>query len=127
MNDLTNKNSSPILAAGGAGFLALAGFFLVRDLDLPPLILLSALAVLASVAAVIRQPRRWPWLAPATLLALAVVGGGWYLAVSSPALLPALALTAVGAIATVVAHERRAPGAPADLAGQLAWYAAGVA
>ena len=127
MTELTNKNSSSILAAGGAGFLVLAGFFLMRDLALPPQTLLSALAVLASVAAAIGRPRRLPWLAPGALLGLAVVGGGWYLAVTSPALLPALALTAVGSIATVARHERRAPLAPSDLAGRLAWYAAGAA
>ena len=116
MNDLTSKNSSSLLAAGGAGFLALAAIFLVRDLALPPETLLGAGALLASVAAILGRPRRWPWVAPGALLAVAIVGGGWYLAVTSPALLPGLALAAFGAIAAVVLHERRASGAPSDAA-----------
>ena len=127
MNDLTSKNSSSLLAAGGAGFLALAAIFLVRDLALPPETLLGAGALLASVAAILGRPRRWPWVAPGALLAVAIVGGGWYLAVTSPALLPGLALAAFGSIAAVVLHERRASGAPSDAAGPLTWYAAGTA
>src|SRR5262249_46352942 len=92
------RDSSPFPAPGGAGCLALAGYFLVRDLDLPPETLLSAAALLAAIAAVLRQPRRVPWIAPAALLALAVFGGGWFLADTSPALLPALALTAFASI-----------------------------
>jgi hypothetical protein len=127
MNDLTSKNSSSLLAAGGAGFLALAAIFLVRDLALPPETLLGAAALLASVAAILGRPRRWPWVAPGALLAVAIVGGGWYLAVTSPALLPGLALAAFGSIAAVVRHERRESGAPSDAAGPLTWYAAGTA
>ena len=127
MNDLTSKNSSSVLAAGGAGFLALAAIFLVRDLALPPETLLGAGALLASVAAILGRPRRWPWVAPGALLAVAIVGGGWYLAVTSPALLPGLALAAFGSIAAVVLHARRASAAPSDAAGPLTWYAAGTA
>jgi hypothetical protein len=125
MNDLANKNSSSILAVGGAGFLALATIFLVRDLALPPETLLCAAAVAASIAAILGQPRQWPWVAPAALLAATLVGGGWYVLVTSPALLPGLALTAVGSIAALVLHQRRA--SDANLAGALFWYAAGTA
>ncbi|HMF43056.1 MAG TPA: hypothetical protein VKQ32_20425 [Polyangia bacterium] len=128
MNDVTSKSSSPILAAGGAGFLVLAAVFLVRDLALPPETLLGAAAVLAVVLALLRPPRRLPWIGPAALLAVAVVGGGWFLAVASPALLPGLGVVAVGSIASVAMHERRAAQAPSsDLARRLAWYAAGAA
>jgi hypothetical protein len=127
MNDLTSKNSSSLLAAGGAGFLALAAIFLVRDLALPPETLLGVVALVASVAAILGRPRRWRWVAPGVLLAVTLVGGGWYLAVTSPALLPGLALAAFGSIAAVVLQERRASGAPSDAAVPLAWYAAGTA
>jgi hypothetical protein len=127
MNDLTSKNSSSLLSVGGAGFLALAAIFLVRDLALPPETLLGAAALLASIAAVLGRPRRWPWVGPGGLLAVAIGGGAWYLAVTSPALLPGLALAAVGAIATVVLHERRTFASPSSAANPLAWYAAGTA
>lgn len=125
MSELANKNSSSILAAGGAGFVALAAIFLARDLTLPTETLLGAAAILASVAAILGRPRHWPWVAPAALLAAALVGGGWYVVVTSPALLPGLALTAVGSIAALVLHQRRA--SDANLAGALFWYAAGAA
>lgn len=124
MNGVTNTNSSTMLAAGGAGFLALAGFFLLRDLALPPAFLLVAVALVASIGAPTARPRRWPWLAPGALLALSVGGGSWYLLVKSPALLPALAATAVGATAAVVRQERRSPDAASTAAGELTWYAA---
>src|SRR5689334_22519172 len=110
MNELTKKNSSPVLAVGGAVFLALAAIFLVRDLALPPETLMGAAAVLAAVAALLG--RRWPAVGPGALLAVAVVSGAWYTTVKSPILLPALVLTALASIATVVMHERRAPAAP---------------
>lgn len=128
MNDVRSKSSSPILAAGGAAFLALAALFLVRDLALPPETLLTGAALLAVIFAVFRPPWRLPWVGPVALLVLAVVGGGWFLAISSPALLPALALTAAGAIASVAVYERHASLSPsAYRAARLAWYAAGAA
>jgi hypothetical protein len=127
MNDFTSKHSSPILAVGGAGFLALAAVFLVRDLALPPETLLTAGALLASIAAVLGRPRRWAWVGPGALLAVTIAGGGWYLAIRSPALLPALAVAAVGAIVSVAVHERRGAAADADQTGSLVWYAAGAA
>src|SRR5436190_11757622 len=108
MTELANKNSSSLLAAGGAGFLALAAVFLVRDLALPTEALLGVAALGASVAAVLGRPRQWPWIAPAALLAAALAGGGWYAMGTSPSLLPGLALTAVGSIAALVLHKRRA-------------------
>jgi hypothetical protein len=124
--DVTGKSSSTFLAAGGAGFLALAGYFLWRDLALPPQIVLSAAAAIAAIAAALGRPRRWPGLAPGALLALALVGGAWFAAVKAPALLPPLAVTALGSIAAVVVRERRgAPGPAGALESRLAWYAAG--
>jgi len=127
MNELTKKkNPSPILAVGGAGFLALAAIFLVRDLALPPETLMGVAALLAAVTAVVG--RRWPTVGPAALLGVAAVGGAWYTTVKSPVLLPALVLTALASIVTVVMHERRAATPSASpIAGQLAWYAAGAA
>jgi len=127
MNELANKNSSSVLAVCGTGFLALATVFLVRDLALPTETLLAVAALLASIAAVLGRPRRWPWVAPAALLGAAVAGGGWYAAITSPALLPGLALTAAGAIAALVLHERRAAAPDATAADGLFWYAAGTA
>ena len=40
----TKPNESTLLAVGGAGFLILAGFFLWRDLALPPAAMLIAAA-----------------------------------------------------------------------------------
>jgi len=127
MNELTKKNSSPILAVGGAGFLALAAIFLVRDLALPPETLMGVAALLAAITALVG--RRWPAVGPAALLGVAAVGGAWYTAVKSPVLLPALVLTALASGVTVVMHERRAAATPqaSTLPGQLAWYAAGAA
>jgi hypothetical protein len=44
---------------------------------------------------------------------------------TSPLLLPALALTAIGSIAAVALHGRAAAAASAKVAGALTWYAAG--
>jgi hypothetical protein len=126
MNDLTSKDSSWLLAAGGAGFLALAAIFLVRDLALPPEMLMGAAALLAAIAAVLGR-RRWPAVGPGALLGVALAGGAWYAAVKSPALLPALGIAAAASIAVVAMHERHAGVTPpvSTLAGPLAWYAAG--
>ena len=93
MNDLTSKNSSSILAAGGAGFLALAG-----DLPGPR----SRVAARDACWARRRCSRRSPRCSDAAAMAVARAGGAarvsrsWAapgsLAVTSPALLPALAL-----------------------------------
>jgi hypothetical protein len=125
MNDEANKSPSTMLAAGGGGFLVLAGYFLVRDLALPPEILLTGAALAASVAAVLGRPRRWPAVGPGALLALALVAGAWYAAVTSPVLLPALLVTAVGSIAAVAVHGRDADASGMKAAAPLRWYAAG--
>jgi hypothetical protein len=127
MNQIPTKSPSTVLAAGGAGFLALAAYFLWRDLALPPQIVLSAAAAIAAIAAALGRPRRWPALAPGALLALALAGGAWFVAIKSPALLPGLAVTAVGSIAAAVLGERGSAWPAASPAGRLAWYAAGTA
>src|SRR4051794_12028924 len=125
MNQTTTKNPSGTLAAGGAAFLALATYFLGRDLSLPPETVLAGSALLVSILAAIGRPRRWPVAAPAALLGLALAGGGWFLAVASPALFPALVITAVGSIVAAALAERRVPASATTIPGQLAWYAAG--
>jgi len=123
----TRANESTLLAVGGAGFLVLAGFFLWRDLALPPASILIAAAVAASVAAALQWPRRWPALAPAALLAVSAWGGLWYAALKLPSLLPALAVTAAGSIAALVIRESNREWADSASARRLTWYAAGAA
>jgi hypothetical protein len=123
----TKPSESTYLAVGGAGFLALAGFFLWRDLALPPAAVLIAAAVAASIAAAFNWPRRLPGLAPAALLVVAAWGGVWYLAIKSPALLPGLCVTAVGAIAALAIREAGSSWYASVWTRRLAWYAAGAA
>jgi len=123
----TRPNESTLLAVGGAGFLMLAAFFLWRDLALPPAAMLIAAAVTASVAATLQWPRRWPALAPAALLVTSAWGGLWYAALTSPALLPALAVTAAGSIAALAIRESSGVWPASAWARRLTWYAAGAA
>ena len=124
---VTKPNEPTLLAVGGAGFLILAGFFLWRDLALPPAAMLIAAAALASAAATLQWPRRWPAVAPAALLAISAWGGLWYVALKSPSLLPALAVTAAGSIAALAIRESGGGWSDSGWARRLTWYAAGAA
>jgi hypothetical protein len=53
MNDVTQKNPSTMLAAGGGAFLVLAGYFPGRDLSLPPETVLLGVASVAAVGALL--------------------------------------------------------------------------
>jgi hypothetical protein len=136
MNPPETKRESSILALGGAAFLALAGFFLWRDLELPRELVVLAAILIAGAATVLGRPRRWPVLAPAALLAATASAGLWFLGDKRPALLPALATALVAGVAAVIRAEGRA--APADplrdhgltsepLAARLRWYGLGAA
>jgi len=123
----TRPNESTLLAVGGAGFLILAGFFLWRDLALPPAAVLIAAAAVASAAAALQRPRRWPAVAPAALLVVSAWGGLWYAALKSPSLLPALAITAAGSITALVIRDSNREWSESAWARRLTWYAAGTA
>ena len=128
MNEqVTKPNESTLLAVGGAGFLMLAGFFLWRDLALPPAAMSIAAAVAASAAAALQWPRRWPALAPAALVVVSAWGGLWYAALKSPSLLPALAVTAAGSVAALAIRESSRAWPESGWARHLTWYAAGAA
>jgi hypothetical protein len=115
------------LKLGGAGFLALAGGFLWRDLALPPAALVLVAAALATLATLLRLPRRWPLVAPGAVLATALAGGGWFLADKDPLLLPALATALVAGIVGIVQVEQADECPASPLPGRLAWTAAGAA
>jgi hypothetical protein len=115
-----------LLLVGGAAFIALAGFFLWRDLDLPRELMLLAAAVVAGGAAALGLPRRWPALAPAAQLATTAGGALWFLADKRPSLLPALAVAAAASLVTVVRSEAGALGA-GPLPHRIRWYGLGAA
>jgi hypothetical protein len=123
----TKPNESTLLAVGGAGFLMLAGFFLWRDLALPPAAVLIAAAVATSAAVTMQWPRRWPALAPAALIVVSAWGGLWYAALKSPSLLPALAVTAAGSVAALAIRQSGGAWPESGWARRLTWYAAGAA
>jgi hypothetical protein len=141
MSEPETKRDSSVLALGGAAFLALAAFFLWRDLELPRELVVLAAVVIAGTATVLGRPRRWPVLAPAALLAATAAAGLWFLGDKRPALLPALAAALVAAVAAVLRTEGRAElprPAPVDplhrhpltseaLAARLRWYGLGAA
>ena len=123
---MSGAKESRVLAGLGVGFVGLAGFFLWRDLSLPRELILLVATVVAGVAAVARQPRAWPALGPAALLAVVLAGGAWYLAQRGAGLLPALAVGLVLALAAVVRVERlNEP--PGGLPQRLTWYGFGTA
>jgi hypothetical protein len=124
MNDAKTTRDAKALAAGGALFLAMGGFFLWRDLALPRELLMLVTTIAAGAAAVLKVPRQWPVAAPAALLATTVAAGSWFLGDKSAALLPSLALALAAATAAVMRAAR--PGEPA-LAHDLRWYGLGVA
>jgi hypothetical protein len=128
MNEETKPNDSTLLALGGAGFLALAGFFLWRDLGLPPAAVLIAAAAAASAATALQWPRRWPGVGPAAMLVVAAGGGLWYLALKSPSLLPGLGIVAAGSAAAIGIRDAGGGWSPGSVwPRRLAWYAAGTA
>jgi hypothetical protein len=83
---------------GGVALLALAAAFLWNDLQLRPELLLTVGALL-STATLWLAPRR---VSAAALLLGAVLGGAWYAATRTDALLPGLALLLAGSITSVV-------------------------
>jgi hypothetical protein len=110
------------LVAGG-GLLALAAFFLWRDLALSPEYLLTAAAIACAALALGARARLTAYAGVGGLLACAAGGGAWYAAVRSDALLPGLALALVGAALTAALKLRRAE-AEGDVTGErLTWSA----
>lgn len=120
---------SRALAVGGGLFLATAGFFLWRDLALPPSLVAVVVAVLAAGAALIGGARGWsPAIGPAALLVAGAGSGLWFLATKDAQLLPALGVALAGSLIILVRrrqHDDVRFGA--DLAHRLGWYAFGVA
>jgi len=107
-NDNANQNASMNadraergarwFAVGGAGLLAVAGYFAWTELALDPRYALTVAALLATGAALSR--RRWFALAAfAGLIACAAVGGAAYFTEPSDALLVGLVVAAAGAAA----------------------------
>jgi hypothetical protein len=127
MDDSKARRQSSVLAAAGAGFLVLAGFFLWRDLALPRELVLLAAVVVSGAATLLRWPRLWPAAAPIVLFGATALGAGWYAIERSPAVLPALAAAVAIAAAAVVQLELRPPAARAGWSGQVTWYAFGAA
>lgn len=127
MSDPASTTQWRALAAGGAAFLALAVYFLWRDLDLPRELVLLAATLLAGTASLLGRPRRWPLVAPAALMGAAAVAGLWFLAEKGPAVLPALAVALGTSAAAVVRGERGDLGSAGALAHRLRWYGLGVA
>ena len=127
MDDSKTRRHSSVLAAAGAGFLVLAGFFLWRDLALPRELVLLAAVVVSGAATLLRWPRLWPAVAPSVLFGATALGAAWYAMERSPAVLPALAAAAAVAAAAVVQLELRPPAARAGWSGQVTWYAFGAA
>lgn len=117
-------NHATALAAAGALFLGLAGFFLWRDLALPRELVLSLAALVTGAATVLGRPRRWPALAPLGLFATTAATATWFAFRQEAALLPPLGIAAVMAVgaAARALHEGRG-----DLAGRLTWYVLGAA
>lgn len=124
--ELQTRKESWVLTAAGGGLMALAAFFLWRDLDLPrELVLLGAMAGAGLVTA-LGRPRRWPAAGPAALIATTVIAGLWYVAERRAGLLPSLAVGLVAAAGAVVNRERRVEGGQ-TLVDRLSWYAFGAA
>lgn len=125
----TTKERSAALGIGGALFLVAAGFFLWRDLALPSELVVLAVAVLASAAAMLGWPRGWsPAIGPAALLATTAGTGLLFLATKAQGLLPALGVALVASIVVLYRTDRRRrESAGADLTHWLAWYTFGTA
>jgi len=125
------REKSIALAAGGALFLVAAGFFLWRDLALPPALVALAVAVLSVGAAWLGAKRGWPpAVGPVALLLTSAGSGLWFLATKDARLLPALGVALVGSLIVLARAERRRDlevRSGAELAHGLAWYAFGTA
>jgi hypothetical protein len=112
------------LTVGGGLFLALAAFFLWRDLELPREMMLTVAALGAGAATVLRWPRPWPALAPAALMLATVTAALWFTAEKQAGLLPPLVVAVVAGLAGVVRAEREGR---RELVDRLTWYAFGTA
>jgi hypothetical protein len=123
----TRRDATALTLVGG-GFLALAGFFLWRDLpDGRPLLALAAVA-LPGAAAALGRPRSLPALAPSLLLAGTVGAAVWYLAERTPVVLPALAVALVASVVAVLRADPDTDFPPASpLVERLRWYGFGAA
>jgi hypothetical protein len=65
-------------AVAGAVLMALAAFFVWRDLGVGGEYLLIGAATIAAVAEWLQRPRRWPHAGLAALLGCTLVGGVWF-------------------------------------------------
>ncbi|MHB8875686.1 MAG: DUF2339 domain-containing protein [Myxococcaceae bacterium] len=121
------KLDSGVLMSAGAVLLALAGFFLWRDLAVRPELLVGAGAVLAAGVSLAGVRRRWPLVGPIVLLATGLLGGGWYAATREPVLLGALAVTLAASLATALGTQHAMPSEKERYQRVLAWYGLAVA
>ena len=90
------------LVVAGLLFVALAGFFFWRDLNLGLEFVLLPVALLLGATVVTRRPPGLSELGVWGLLLCAVVGGFWFAALAPPALLWGLGAAFVGTLAAIV-------------------------
>jgi uncharacterized membrane protein len=111
-----------VLAAGGLLLWVVAGGFLWRDLQVPPEAFLAIGAVIAAGLAIKKLPERLGWIGPVLLLAVSVLGGGWFVLTKAAVLVPAVLITTA---ATAIALFRSKP----EQKGQrlLLWYGLAIA
>lgn len=121
------KLDSGVLMSAGAVLLAMAAFFLWRDLAVRPEMLVGIGAVAAAAVSVAGIKRRWPLVGPIALLATVLTGGGWYAATREPVLLGALAVTLAASVVTALGTQRAMPSEHERYQRVLAWYGFAIA
>ena len=112
------KVETHVMGLAGTGLLALAAFFLWRELQVRAEVLLVMAAVAAAVAAFALGRLKVPLLGPVLLLGATGLGGLWYGATREPLLLAGLAVSFLAAVVLAVADRQR----PAVESGRARWH-----
>jgi hypothetical protein len=124
METTETTKQARVLGTAGVAFLALATFFLWRDMSWPRELVMTMLALLAGAATVARWPRAWPGLAPVALLAVTAASAGWFTLEKQVSLLPPLGIALVTGGAAVLRSLHAGEDGPT---GRFTWYAFGAA
>lgn len=83
------RTDARVMLGAGAVLTGAAAFFLWRDLQVPPELLVATVAVAAAITSAVHS-RKWPLAGPLVLLGTSVVGALWYAATREPVLLAGL-------------------------------------
>lgn len=120
------KNEPAVLGIGGAILLALAGFFLWRQLSLASEVLAVAGSALAAAGAWLAHKKDKGGVGPIVLGVAGLACGGWYAMTKEPVVLIGLGISFVVSLVLTLASQKKFANLEAKAHRTLSWFATAI-